>query len=269
MLSIIISSHNISYFNALTENIEKTCGVKNEIIKIDNPGAMGICKAYNLGASKASFCNLLFLHEDVKFKEKNWGKIIIDHLADSSTGIIGVAGSAYVPVAPSGWYITKQHSHKVGKTKILAVDGVFLAITNKHFTEFLFNEAVEGFHGYDLDISLRVAKKYSNYIVDDIKIEHFSSGNPNKQWLDNNIQIRRNIGSKFQEKNNPFLEKQAYINFLKSYFSYNRITLKNILKTLEFYPYTKITFMDHFEIFKQYFYFYRFRKMFHKRYKSF
>lgn len=267
MLSVIVSSHNPAYFNALTKNIEVTCGVKTEIIKIENPGKMGICEAYNKGASKASFSYLLFLHEDVEFKENNWGLNLISHLNNPSTGIVGLAGSVYVPKAPSGWYIAKQKA-PVEKTKAFAVDGVFLAIKKEIFKEISFNESVEGFHGYDLDISLRTAKKYNNYIVNDIIIEHFSSGNPNKQWLDNNIKIRRNIGSQFQLENNSTLEKIAYVNFLKAYFSYYKITLRNVLNTLEFYPLTKIGFLDHLEIFKHYFYFFKYKKMYHKKYES-
>lgn len=267
MLSIVVSSHNKSFFNALTKNIEHTCGTVTEIIKIDNPGTMGLCKAYNKGALQASFPNILFLHEDVEFREKNWGQRLINHLNDAETGIIGLAGSSYVPVAPSGWFIAKQKNNSQ-KTKAFAVDGVFLAMRLKHFKEFSFNENVQGFHGYDLDISLRVAKKYNNYIVNDILIDHFSAGKPNQQWLDNNIQIRKNIGNTYQNVINSTLEKTAYINFVKAYFSYYKITSTNILKTFEFYPFTKIKLNDHFEILKMYYFLLKYRKMYHKKYKS-
>ena len=65
MLSIIISSYQPHYYTALEKNIAATCGVEYELIKIDNPGLMGLCQAYNKGAEKAKYEYLLFLHEDV------------------------------------------------------------------------------------------------------------------------------------------------------------------------------------------------------------
>ncbi|HBR11511.1 MAG TPA: hypothetical protein DD740_04740 [Chryseobacterium sp.] len=73
MLSIIISSYQPDYFAALEKNIAETCGIPYEIVKIDNPGVMGICEAYNKGAALAQYENLLFLHEDVEFETKDWG----------------------------------------------------------------------------------------------------------------------------------------------------------------------------------------------------
>lgn len=46
MISIIISSYQSHFFSAVEINIAETCGVPYEIIKIENPGIMGICAAY-------------------------------------------------------------------------------------------------------------------------------------------------------------------------------------------------------------------------------
>ena len=103
MLSIIISSYQPTFFNALKENIGETCGIPFEVIKIENNGQMGICEAYNRGAEKAQYDNLLFLHEDVLFHTKNWGNTLINLLKKGNTGTVGLAGSNYVPYAPSTW----------------------------------------------------------------------------------------------------------------------------------------------------------------------
>jgi len=195
MISIIISSYKEHYFKDLEKNISETCGVVYEIIRIENPGLMGICQAYNLGARKSKYENLLFLHEDIAIYTNNWGKILVEHLADNKTGIIGVAGGNYVPAAPSGWgsieeydctYIiqnTKERdkpllidTSKKIRTKVKQVDGVFLAMTRKTFDKNKFSTYLKGFHGYDLDICLKVAKEKQNYVINNILIEHFSHG---------------------------------------------------------------------------------------------
>ena len=106
MLSIIISSYQESLYSALEKNIAQTIGISYEIIKIYNPNKMGICEAYNIGASKAKYDFLLFIHEDILFHTKNWGELLINHLNKENTGVIGIAGSNYVPRTPSSWSVS-------------------------------------------------------------------------------------------------------------------------------------------------------------------
>ncbi|MBV8324711.1 glycosyltransferase [Chryseobacterium sp.] len=279
MISIIVSSYLPEYFFALEKNIAETIGTSYEVIKIDNPGLMGICEAYNKGAQKAQFDYLLFIHEDILFKTKNWGDKLITHLNGQGSGIIGVAGSSYVPSAPSSWTVSEQynfvnilqgdkkntdsfliHSTKRNREEVFAIDGVFMAVKKENYLQFRFNEAIlKGFHGYDLDLSLRMSEKLQNYVVDDILIEHFSKGNRDKVWLDNNILVKQNINLSFRQKNDSETEKKAFLSFLYKYFEYYPINKKNILFTLRFYP-KKLNFKDHTAIAKQYFKYIRYHK---------
>ncbi|WEK69114.1 MAG: glycosyltransferase [Candidatus Chryseobacterium colombiense] len=284
MISIIISSYLPHYFSALEKNIAETIGVPYEIIKIDNPGLMGICEAYNQGAKKARFDNLVFLHEDIVFKTPNWGNRLILHLDQENTGLIGIAGSSYVPVAPSSWTVAEKynfvnilqgnkqnndsvsiHSTKENRTKVFAVDGVFLAIKKENYTHIRFDEELKGFHGYDLDFSLRVAKKFQNYVIDDILIQHFSQGNRDKKWLDSNIIIKEKIGTNFPHEKNSETEKNIFLSFLYQYFIYYPITSKNILFTLKFFPFKYLTFQDKMLILKKYFNYIRFSSEINKK----
>lgn len=43
------------------------------MIQIWNPGIYSINEAYEMGLQKASFENLLFIHEDLEFLSRNWG----------------------------------------------------------------------------------------------------------------------------------------------------------------------------------------------------
>ena len=93
MISIIISSYKENYYQLLLANIQQSIGHANyEIVKISNPGLMGINKAYNEGALKAMYDDLLFIHEDVEFITNGWGHFLIDSLKNENIGIIGVAG---------------------------------------------------------------------------------------------------------------------------------------------------------------------------------
>ena len=286
MISIVISSHQPKYFTALENNIAETVGVPYEIIKIENPGLMGIAEAYNKGAKKAKFENLLFLHEDVLFHTQNWGEKLIKHLADPKTGIVGVAGSDYVPKVPCGWFIKDQSRNffyliqntKSGndpvflntvtkiQTPVFGVDGVFLAMKKEIFQELGFNEKLKGFHGYDLDISLNSANRYKNYVISDILIEHFSLGGADANCFDANILVRRRFSGQYQTKISPEIELERFENFVYSYFRFHGISLANVLKTLEFLPIGKIDNRNYYRILLSYFRYFKHRKYFSKKF---
>lgn len=232
MLSIIISSYQPEYFAALEKNIAETCGIPCEIIKIDNPGIMGICEAYNKGAAKAKFDNLLFLHEDVIFETKNWGNILVEYLSNKNTGIIGIGGCRYIPKCPFAWWDYSKNSfyhidqcdankkllrryNLYKDTRVTALDGVFLACRKNVYKEFKFDENLKGFHGYDLNFSTRIAEKYDNYISHKILIKHFSVGNPNVDWLMALIENRMTFKAPSFQKTDKKLEALYFKQFLE------------------------------------------------------
>ncbi|AZI21926.1 hypothetical protein EIH07_02155 [Chryseobacterium taklimakanense] len=236
MLTIIISYNNSDSFRNVSANIAETCGVDHEIIGFYNPGKYSLTAAYNLGAARANYPYVLLVHDDVRFHTKEWGKIIMEHLSDLNTGVIGIAGGNYVPKAPSGWFIKKNNLKNDRKELAIMLDGVFLAMSKKNFDALHFDEDIKGFHGYDTEISLNAAKSFNNYIIKDILIEHFSSGNPDKVWLDNNIQIRNKHGHQFQKHTDPELDTIAFERFIRNYFKYYDINFKNIFSSLRYYP---------------------------------
>lgn len=255
MLSIIISSYQEKYYTALEKNIAETIGIPYEIIKIENPGLMGICEAYNIGAKNAHFDYFLFLHEDVIFHTKNWGIKLINYLENNSFGLVGIAGSNYVPKTPIGWhmpsgnynfyhFIQNDKSKKNGKLysnldklkNVYAIDGVFMALRKSVYNEFKFNEEIKGFHGYDLDFSLRIGHRYKNHIINNILIEHFSKGETDKTWFINNLEIRKKLKLTFDQTFDEKLEKEIFLNFINEYFKNKNFNIKNILEVLRFLP---------------------------------
>ncbi|WHF50508.1 glycosyltransferase [Chryseobacterium gotjawalense] len=209
MLSIIVSSYQPALFTALEKNIAETCGIPYELIKIDNPNLMGIFEAYNKGASAAIYDNLLFLHEDVEFRTKNWGIVLIESLKQKNAGIIGVLGSDYVPNVPFAWwdlyennfshYTQYEHGKLIGDynlledKKVTVIDGVFMATTITVFEKFKFNEHLSGYHAYDIEFSINVAHYYQNMVTSKIKIAHFSYAvqTLDKDWMDKMIFCRQ------------------------------------------------------------------------------
>ena len=206
MISIIISTYQPNYLDALTNNIEATIGnIPYELIPIHNPGKMGICEAYNTGAAQAKYPYLCFMHEDVLFETPSWGERVVAHLKDSETGAIGVAGAAYKCKVPLSWSVVKRYRatnliQHYGSTKqketthvnpgdsetyrVVALDGVFIGTRKEVWEAIKFDaHTFKGFHGYDIDFSLAVAQHYKLFVVFDLLIEHFSQGNPNQDWL--------------------------------------------------------------------------------------
>lgn len=210
MLSIIVSTYNSKNFSNFEDSVRETIGKVNfEIIKIENHGKFGLCEAYNIGAAKSKFANLLFVHDDVEFLTMNWGSRLLLHLNKQNVGVIGVAGSIFKTKMLSGWYQNpingkiftraniiqsfKYSSNSDQKfyvnpnnsifEEVVVIDGVFMAVKKSIWSEIKFDEKLlKNYHGYDLDFSLGAAKKYKNYVCYDILLKHLSEGSPDLSW---------------------------------------------------------------------------------------
>ncbi|MDI1243606.1 MAG: glycosyltransferase [bacterium] len=214
MLSIIVSSCEDTLFSNLSNSIENTVGIEYELIPINNKNAKySLSEAYNLGALKARFGTLLFVHEDVIFHTKNWGRHLVHHIETlPNVGIVGIAGSTYKPFIPSSWHFERngplsfhfiqgyKYSSQPNQLRelnassarpVVCLDGVFLAVKRSTFETVRFDEVVEGFHAYDIDFSLRIAENFQNFFVPDILIEHLSEGKINDQWIINALNVQQ------------------------------------------------------------------------------
>jgi hypothetical protein len=219
MISIIVCSKEQKKFDIFRINVAETIGVEFEIIQINNSkNAFGICEAYNEGAAKARYPYLCFVHEDVKFVTQNWGENLINHfIGDDETGVVGVAGSTYKIKMLSSWWqptiggidpkrtnyiqiIPKKNSKKYFylnplaeiRSPVATLDGVFLATRKEIWMETRFDQKLlTGFHGYDLDFSLRVGQKFNNYVVYNILLEHDSEGVNDLNWFSQNFLVHQ------------------------------------------------------------------------------
>jgi len=215
MISVIISSANPSLLAQVSKNIEATIAVPYELISFDNSaGQKGICEIYNLGIQQAQYDILCFMHEDIGIKTDGWGKIVQKIFDEHNDyGLIGVAGSDYKTLAPSGWsgsgrnmdYANLVQSYKFKKkephhyyknprneklTEVACIDGVWFCVPRKIAAEIGFDQdTFKGFHLYDLDFSFAVGCKYKIGVIYDVLIDHFSEGNYDKTWMEETLKL--------------------------------------------------------------------------------
>jgi len=187
--------------------------VKHEIIPIDNSeNKHSIFSAYNAGIEQSNYPYLCFVHEDVLFHSNNWGENVIAHLQDPKTGILGVAGADLALRVPASWanlispsqnilqtdinckktteFLLEPANYSLTKRSSITIDGILLCMRRNITDKIRFDENLEGFHGYDYDISLQATVAgYINYVIYDIKLEHFSKGKTDIHYFRNLISI--------------------------------------------------------------------------------
>lgn len=216
MISFIICSISPERVEKLGRNIEKTIGdTPYEIIAFDNRETKyGITKVYNLCAEKARYECLCFIHEDVIFRSRNWGESIVAQLGTPRCGCIGFAGckmksKSISPVIPLSELCTRNYiqsgfshsKHGMYANDIdmetdfepcITVDGMCIFVSKSVWKEIRFDEELlTGFHGYDLDFSIRVALHHQNYICNTAVLEHSSFGSFSTEWANTIITLHR------------------------------------------------------------------------------
>jgi len=212
MISIIISSVDQMALARVKANIDQTIGVAYEIIAIENAkGERGICEVYNLGMKQSKYDLVCFMHEDVEIHTLKWGEIVgAIFAANPRLGLIGVAGSQYKSLTPSGWHcygidapqiqyyhIIQQYKfsakeedlaysnpENVNLAKVVCIDGVWFCMSREAALFYPFDEQLlKGFHGYDLDLALGINQRYDVAVTFEVLLTHFSEGNFNAKWL--------------------------------------------------------------------------------------
>lgn len=211
MISIIVCSIKPDQVAILKDNVARTIGdCEYEFVVIDNrETGWPIARAYNEGAARARFPYLLFAHEDIEFLSDGWGKIISDKLAEEDCGVIGFAGSTYKASTISGWYshnlsFTRANYHAYYDDKlyhikenghsdfeqVIPLDGLALFVSKRVWEEFPFDEeALKGFHCYDIDFTMQIATAYKNYVTYAVDVVHKSHGNYDDRWFDASFEI--------------------------------------------------------------------------------
>jgi Glycosyltransferase like family len=260
MISIIICSINKTFALQVQKSIGETIGVKWEAIIIDNTiNPKSITEVYNIGAAKAAYDILCFIHEDIIFTTNNWGIKLVNYFSNNNTlGLIGVAGSKYKSKTPSGWFtgndafdccnIThvdkNNNQQKIFYTptagglpqNVVVLDGVFLCAKKTVWQEVKFNDTLlKDFHLYDVDFSFNVAQKYRVIVVFDIDLLHFAKGaHFGNKWLKETLVWHKTMKTKlpFYAVTPPIINANEENRILKTWLirlKHENITFSNKL----------------------------------------
>jgi len=217
-LTVIFSSHKgKEYDNIFKEKIKKTSGIDDiQIICVENYNQYSLSEAYNIGYSRYFETDrdddiIVYCHNDIEFKTKNWGKILINKfMSNPEFGVIGLAGSTELTENGIWWNNkatcygivdhtdgfkewTTRFSYEIKNIKEVAViDGVFIAV-NPDISNWEFNENFKGFHMYDISFSLdNFIDKIKIGVITDIRILHQSVGMVNQEWENNRLKLIQN-----------------------------------------------------------------------------
>ena len=213
MISVIVCSINKIFAEQLEKNINNTIGVPWELILIDNNKVnASIASVYNMGASRARYELLCFVHEDVLFKDRSWGKTLESLFQNNpELGVVGVAGSRYKSRVLSGWYtgvpdfdccniahLNERNEETIiyanpnpqnNVQQVISLDGVFICARKTVWDTIRFNETLlKGFHCYDIDFSVRAARHYQVAVTYEINLIHLTEGGSfGNNWIDSTI----------------------------------------------------------------------------------
>lgn len=222
MISVVICSVDRILAQQVRSNIENTIGVPWQPIFIDNTNpSRPITQVYNDGARQSSNSIICFVHEDVEFKTKDWGQLVMGYFhADANLGMVGVAGAGYKSKTPSGWMTSIPaydrysivHRDREGRDirmqfdqgpksllkPVVCLDGVFLCTRKEVVTHMPFEEKLlTGFHLYDIDISYRISRHYRVTVTYEIDlIHHTQGGDYGDKWIDFTLKWHREHSGK-------------------------------------------------------------------------
>lgn len=209
MISVIICNRKPKIDPTLEGNIHSTVGVEYELVAIDNShGQYNIFQAYNEGVRRAKGDILCFMHDDVFFLSKDWGKIVEQIFNDNTIGALGVDGGHYMPDCPCSWtscYTTSFHTWRDDKdgvcreysnaefsngqrlVEVASIDGLWMCIHRSLFDTIRFDDKTfTGFHCYDSDICMQIlAAGYRIKVTYDVNVVHNSYGTYNPQFFRN------------------------------------------------------------------------------------
>ena len=205
---VVFSSHLSEEENQkFITHIQYTIGIKNfNVICYSNFNEFSLAEIYNKAIKEYNKPNtiMVFCHNDIQIKTKNWGRLLLTKFNNFDYQIIGVAGTKYLADNGIWWHkqnemvgivehtdgysqwVSTYSKHKPGRiTPVILIDGVFMAMDISELKH-TFDESFKGFHFYDLPICLEnYLDGYNIGVTTDIRILHKSVGMVNEEWEKN------------------------------------------------------------------------------------
>ena len=201
------------------EYLKKSSGFKKiEVIEKVNNGEKSLSQVYNEILDESKTDIVVLCHDDIYFDTPSWYYKVIKHFDKTDYGILGVAGTTYMPKSGKWWedrkkmvgIVNHESNGKKWESKysvsqgndvkeVVVSDGLFLAIS-KTRTKKDFDGTVKGFHFYDIEFCFRnFLEGVKIGVIFNIRITHKSIGETNNQW-----ELNRQI---FEKKYNFLLPK--------------------------------------------------------------
>ena len=201
------------------DHIRNTCECDLNVICVHNPEGLSLSKIYaDMTVNEQIDTNIIiFIHDDIEFLRKGWGKEILRLFNEHEDyGIIGVAGSAQFDENAAWWNYEKKFGQVLhrweGKSwltafsplldkdlqEVAVIDGLFIAIHKKRIAE-NFSRELEGFDFYDIYFCLAnyLSKKCKIGVTTNIRLAHNSIGKLKDSWYKNRDIINEKFGNKF------------------------------------------------------------------------
>lgn len=219
-ISIIICSRRPNISANLKQNIAETIGCEYELIVIDNShDQYNIFQAYNEGIKRSQGDVLCFMHEDILYRSKDWGTIVLDVFEDKTIGLVGFAGTHFLSSSPFYWtnspFISEhnltndkgvvlecfkdEYYDTHGLADLVAIDGFCFFVKKQLFEYIRFDDnTYSGYHAYDMDICMQVIMAgYRVCACNKVLIEHFwsesdSGAKKGYELLDYNLELFAN-----------------------------------------------------------------------------
>jgi glycosyltransferase involved in cell wall biosynthesis len=203
---VVFSSHLSEGENQkFIKHIDETIGAKHKTVCYPNYNQFSLPQIYNDAIKNhiTNDCIFVMCHNDIIIRTKNWGKVLLNHYNHSDYGIIGVAGSTFVPASGMWWedrskmYGIVSHTDGIstwvseyspqfnGVKPTIMIDGVFMSFDPQKIVK-QFNENFGLFHFYDMPFCIdNYLEEVNVGVTTSIRVLHKSIGMTNQSWEDN------------------------------------------------------------------------------------
>ena len=205
-ISVVVCSDSDAQYTAMAASYgHALAGWPHEIVRIAD--AKSLADGYTRGIVRATGEIVVFTHDDVEILAADFGERLVRRLGECD--VLGIAGAnrATGPAwAFAGWpylhgsviypdgsgYRVTAYSRTVPVAHgIRVIDGVFLAMKREIAVAIGWDaETCDGFHGYDVDFTLRAAQAgLCLAVASDLGVVHTSYGSFDERWEDTAMKL--------------------------------------------------------------------------------
>lgn len=198
-ISVVACSGDDAQFAAMTASYDRAlAGWPHSIVRIAD--ATSLAEGYTRGAAAATGEIIIFSHDDVELLAADFGERLLRRLAECD--VLGIAGATRATGAAwpfAGWpflhgsviypegsgYRVSVYSRTAPLARgIRVMDGVFLAMRREVALGIGWDaQTCDGFHGYDVDFTLRAAQAgFRLAVATDLGVVHRSYGSFDERW---------------------------------------------------------------------------------------